>query len=114
MIEMEASGGRYTISGQPAVLRVARREDLPAALAQRENPVVIDNPEIEKHFAIAERWRTVRFLGLSVIVAFVICFGIALKYKIEWNWQYHWDIQRLDGKITLTPTSGDSSEGLNR
>jgi hypothetical protein len=108
---IEPAAGRLTLSSLPPTLRVTRREELPAALAQREKPVVIADSDIETLFEIIERGRSIRLLGVGIIIASVVCYGITLKYKIEWNWQYHWDIQRLDGKITLTPTSGDHSKG---
>jgi hypothetical protein len=84
---IEPAAGQLTLFYHPPTLRVTRREELPTAFAQREKQIVIENPDIAKLFAIAEFWRTVRFLGL--VVGFVICFAIALKYKIESGWQYH-------------------------
>jgi hypothetical protein len=87
------------------VLRVTRRDEFPAALAQRTKTVVIDNAEIEHSLSSIERWRTVRFLGVGVLVAAVISLAIAQRYKIDFSWTLNWKIERLEGKITLTPHS---------
>jgi hypothetical protein len=87
-----------------AVVRVTRPDELPAALRQRTKPVVIENDELERRFSALERWHTIRLFGIGVIVATLLTIAMALQYKLDLSWSYHWKIGRLDGKITLTPT----------
>jgi hypothetical protein len=89
------------VSVGTAVLRITRRDELPAALAQRTKPVVIENDEIERRLSTLERWRTTRFFGW--LIAALIALAIAQQYKLDFGWSLNWKIDRLDGKITLTP-----------
>jgi hypothetical protein len=93
--------GETSLHADPVVVRVTRPDELPAALAQRTKPVVINNAAIERSFSVFERWRAVRFLG--ALLAAVIALAIAQRYKIDFSWSLNWKVERLDGKITLTP-----------
>ena len=106
MVAHQAAATFAGTSGfQADAIRVTRPDQLPAALAQRTKTVVIDNAEIEHSLSSIERWRTVRFLGIGVLVAAVISLAIAQRYKIDFSWTLNWKIERLDGKLTLTPHS---------
>lgn len=85
------------------VVRVTRPDELPAALAQRTKQVVIENDRLERIFSTFLYWSTVWLFG--GFLAWLIAFGIEHGYKIETSLIYDWKIQRIDGKITLTPRS---------
>jgi hypothetical protein len=89
------------------VLRVTRRDELSAALAQRTAPVVIDSEELEPTFARLERWQnretTYRFIAL--LIAALLAFAISQRYGIDASWHSNFKLERIDGKITLTPSS---------
>ena len=90
------------VSVGTAVLRVTRRDDLPSALAQRTKPVVIENDELARRLSVLERWRTTRFF--HCLIAALVALAIAQQYKLDFGWSLNWKLDRLDGKITLTPT----------
>jgi hypothetical protein len=88
----------------PALI-VTRASELAPALTQRERPVVIQNDELERKFSRVERWRdrenTYRFL--AALIAGLLALAIAYQYKIDASWHSDWKMDRIDGKIALTP-----------
>jgi hypothetical protein len=91
---------------EAAVLRVTRASELPSALAQRTAPVVIDSEELEPSFARLERWqsreKTYRFIAM--LIAALLAYAISQRYGIDASWHSNFRMDRIDGKMTLTPS----------
>jgi hypothetical protein len=89
----------------PVVMRVTRPSELPGALAQRASPVVIEDEGLERSFARFERWQAQQntYRYIATLIALMVALAIAYGYGIEASWSWKWNVQRLDGKITLTP-----------
>jgi hypothetical protein len=89
-----------------AVVVVRNPSELREALRQHAKPIVIDDPKMERAFSRAMFWQgregTIRFV--AILFAGVICLAIALGYRIDGSWSRDWKLDRLDGKITLTPS----------
>ena len=102
-----ATTGHINVTLNPVVMRVTTTSELPSALSQRTNSVVIDNPELECKLSRIEFWQgregTYRFLG--VLIASLLALAIAFQYKIDASWTRDSKLDRIDGKITLTPTN---------
>ncbi len=99
--------GQSNLTVQAEVIRVTRASELPAALAQRTARVVIDSEELEPSFARLERWKhrenTYRFI--AVLIAALVAYAISQRYGVDASWHSTFKLERIDGKITLTPPS---------
>ncbi len=88
-----------------ATVSVTRPDQLAAALRQRSKPVVIENNDLERSFSRLEFWQgregTLRYVATLVVA--LLALAMALRYGIDFNWQRDWKLDRLDGRITLTP-----------
>jgi hypothetical protein len=84
---------------------VRHGSELRAALAQHEKPVIVVDPKLERRFSQIAFWDgqegTKRYF--ASLVAAILILALALGYGIDLNWKADWKLQRLDGKITLTP-----------
>jgi hypothetical protein len=98
--------GQSNLTVQAAVIRVTRASDLLSALAQRTAPVIIDSKELEPSFARLERWqsreKTYRFIAM--LIATLLAYAISQRYRIDVSWHTNFKLERIDGKITLTPS----------
>jgi hypothetical protein len=88
--------------GRP-VLRVINARDLAPALAQREHPVLIEDPKMARWFQNLEFWRTVRLGIIATAIVWVIQQGIAHKYKIDLSLFCVWKTETIEGKVILSP-----------
>ena len=88
-----------------ATVSVTRPDQLAAALRQRSKPVVIENNDLERSFSRLEFWQgregTLRYVATLVFA--LLALAMALRYGIDFNWQRDRKLDRLDGRITLTP-----------
>jgi hypothetical protein len=59
------------------------------ALADRTNPVVIDNEALERSFSRLERWhaREHTYRLIATLIAGLLALAISQQYKLELNWR---------------------------
>src|ERR1700687_1627684 len=96
-----SSASAVTVAGE---LIVRQGNELAPALRQREKPVVIENPEIERRFQRLMEWREARNWLVAFFGAGLIAYAISMNYKVEVGFEKDFKLERLNGKITLTPT----------
>jgi hypothetical protein len=98
--------------GSP-VLTVIRPEQLPDALKQHTEPVVIENTpanaRLTQDFERLLRWQkwkdTYRLLLIGSLVVIVLTqMVITNRYGLEAGWHLNWKAGEMGGKITLTPS----------
>jgi hypothetical protein len=87
-----------------AVIRVTRASDLPAALAQHEEVVVIDDDKIARQFSRIEYWQEARWWFIAALVYRILTTAITNQYQIDAEWHLNWKVITLGGHVTLTPT----------
>jgi len=96
------------------ILTVTRVEQLAPALAQRQQPVVIDNPKIEQSLErFYARERTIRMGIFAFLVGWIVQQAIAHQLKIDISLLHDWKANKTEGKLTLTPR-GWKSEVLRQ
>lgn len=83
---------------------VRAADELAPALRQREKPVVIEDAELARRFQRLLEWREARNWLVAVIGAGLIAYAISMSYKVEIGFEKDFKLQKLNGKITLTPT----------
>jgi hypothetical protein len=96
-----------------AVLLVTHPEELPAALKQHDNSVVIENTpanaRLRRDFERLLRWQrwkdTRQLLWLAALV-FIVFMQMVMtnRYGLEAGWHVNWKVGEVGGKITLTPS----------
>ena len=106
MPTIHLTGASLAVSGALAVAEVVVRtpQELAPALAQHEKKIVIDNPQIAKHFIWLAYWREAKWPLVAFLIYHLLQMAIAHHYKIEAEWHMNWKIERsVNGKITLHP-----------
>jgi hypothetical protein len=77
--------------------------ELPPALRQHEKPVVIEDAELARRFQRLLEWREARSWLIAVVGGGLIAYAISMNYKVEIGFEKDFKLQKLNGKITLTP-----------
>jgi len=88
-------------SARAEAVIVRKPEQLPAALGQRTQPVVIEDAGLERMFSALLSCSKVWFIG--GLIAALVALAIERGYKIDASLIHDWKIERTEGKITLTP-----------
>lgn len=97
---------RMHVTLHAAPLIVSRPELLAPALAQHEKSVVIENNQMERRFGTLVQWEQIaRWLLIPILITWLLSQAIMRDYKLDASWRLDWKVQKLGGKITLTPTN---------
>jgi hypothetical protein len=100
------NSGSYVTVGAEVIL-VKRPSDLAPALRQHQNPVVIDNEEINARFRRLSYWENKRQIFLvgwiAALVVLFFAYAISQQYGIDAGWKGKWNQIEFEGKVKLTP-----------
>src|SRR5258708_4623996 len=72
------------------VIRVALPSQLPSALAQKNKPVVIDDPKMAERFKSLQAWREARYWFFGAMITGLVGYALSRDYKIEASWHRDW------------------------
>src|SRR5262245_60066182 len=107
MSGISAEGGTYRYSGNDAALfvTVTTATQLRDELIKRDTIIIIDNPELERGFRWLEFWQSKQttFLIVATLCAALSAYSISRGYKIDASLLRDWKLERIEGKLTLTP-----------